>query len=133
MMEITKSYRFEAAHSLPLLPESHKCHHVHGHSYEIVVGVKGPLEPMLGWVQDYAVISAYVKPLIDMLDHKNLNDVMGVQQTTAENLALWFAERLKLGLPWLSRVEVRETPTSNVILLIETSASPSTNNAREGK
>lgn len=118
-MEITKSFRFEAAHSLPLLPESHKCHNLHGHSYEIIVGVKGPLEPMLQWVQDYAVISAYVEPLIKMLDHHNLNEVMETQQTTAEALALWFAERLKIGLKWLSRIEVRETPTSNVILLVD--------------
>ncbi len=118
-IEITKAFRFEAAHSLPMLPEAHKCHHLHGHSYEIVVGVKGPMNDTLKWVQDYAFISAHVKHLIEMLDHKNLNDVMGIPETTAEMLALWFAERLQLSLPWLSRVEVRETATSNVILLVE--------------
>ena len=118
-IEITKSYRFEAAHFLPLLPSDHKCHKLHGHSYEIIVGVKGPLEPMLQWVQDYAAITAYVDPIIKMLDHQNLNEVMGTQTTTAEALALWIAERLKICLRWLSRIEVRETPTSNVILLID--------------
>lgn len=117
-IEITKSYRFEAAHSLPHLPDGHKCKDIHGHSYEIIVGVKGKLIPGLDWVQDYAVISAYVKPLIDQLDHKNLNDVMDVP-TTAENLANWFASRLSVGLPLLSRVEVKETPTSNVILILD--------------
>lgn len=119
LIEITKAYRFEAAHSLPMLPKEHKCHHLHGHSYEIMVGVKGPLDETVKWVQDYAFISTHVDHLIKQLDHKNLNDVMGIPQTTAEMLALWFAERLQLGLPWLSRVEVRETPTSNVILLID--------------
>lgn len=118
-IEITKTYRFEAAHSLPLLPKDHKCHNLHGHSYEILVGVRGELEPTLGWVQDYAAISCYVAPLIEQLDHKNLDDVLGVP-TTAENLAIWLAQRLALGLPMLSRVEVRETPTSNVILRIGT-------------
>ena len=118
-MEITKVYRFEAAHSLPLLPSTHKCHNLHGHSYEILVAVKGPLTRPLLWVQDYADISAVVKPLIERLDHKNLNEVLATYCTTAENLALWFAEELKEKLPLLSRIEVRETQTSNVILLIE--------------
>lgn len=117
-MEITKAYRFEAAHSLPLLPKEHKCHHLHGHSYEIVVGVRGPLMPMIGWVQDYAELTCYVEPIIKMLDHKNLNDATGLQMTTAENLAIWLAQSLRVGLRWLSRIEVRETATSNVILLL---------------
>lgn len=118
--EIVKTFTFEASHSLPMLPSTHKCHHQHGHSYEIAVAVQGPLMPGLGWVQDYAVISAYTKPLIEQLDHKHLNDVLSAP-TTAENLATWFAERLAVGLPLLSRVEVRETRTSNVILRVKRS------------
>ena len=115
-MEVTKSFRFEAAHSLPLLPDGHKCKRLHGHSYEVIVGCKGPLEPTLQWVVDYARISMCMKPLIDMVDHHNLNEVMDTDATTAEALALWFWERLAISLPWLSVIEVRETPTSNVIL-----------------
>lgn len=117
-IEITKTYRFEAAHSLPLLPKDHKCHNLHGHSYEILVGVCGYCEPVIGWVQDYAAISCYVAPLLEQLDHKNLNDVID-GHSTAENLAIWLAERLAVGLPLLSRIEVRETPTSNVILTLK--------------
>jgi 6-pyruvoyltetrahydropterin/6-carboxytetrahydropterin synthase len=117
-LEITKSYRFEAAHSLPHLPVAHKCHALHGHSYEIVVGVAGDLMPVLDWVQDYATISCYMQPLLEQVDHKNLNDIL-TGPTTAENLAIWFAQRLGVGLPLLSRVEVRETPTSNVVLRME--------------
>lgn len=114
--EITKSFRFEAAHSLPHLPSDHQCCRLHGHSYEIIVGVKGPL---IGeWVQDYAEISAEVKPLIDSLDHRNLNDILPCA-TTAENLATWIWGRMADKLPLLSRIEVRETPTSNVILTRE--------------
>ena len=128
MMEILKTYRFEAAHSLPLLPVAHKCQHVHGHSYEVVIGVKGPLDPVLMWVQDYGIITALVEPFIKALDHKNLNDVMGSPHTTAEGLALWLRDHLRLaaGLRWLSRIEVRETPTSNVILLLDPDYSPQT-------
>lgn len=114
--EITKSFRFEAAHSLPHLPCSHKCHHLHGHSYEVIVGVSGPV--VNEWVQDYADISGKVSPLIEHLDHKNLNDIIEYA-TTAENLAKWFWDELEPCLPLLSRIEVRETPTSNVILTRE--------------
>jgi len=113
---ITKSFRFEAAHSLPHLPESHQCHRCHGHSYEVIIGVSGPLENE--WVQDYADISAAVKPLIAALDHRNLNDILTCA-TTAENLAAWMWRKLAPDMPLLSLIEVRETPTSNVILTNE--------------
>lgn len=114
--EITKSFRFEAAHSLPHLPCDHKCHHLHGHSYEVIVGVSGPLRDE--WVQDYAEISEAVSPLIAHLDHKNLNDILDFP-TTAERIAQWFWWELEVLLPLLSRIEIRETPTSNVILTRE--------------
>lgn len=68
--EITKSFRFEAAHSLPHLPKDHQCHRVHGHSYEIIVGVSGDIDGK-EWVQDYAEIAAAVKlaGLLRYLDH----------------------------------------------------------------
>jgi 6-pyruvoyltetrahydropterin/6-carboxytetrahydropterin synthase len=113
---ITKSFRFEAAHSLPHLPESHQCYRCHGHSYEVIIGVTGAL--VNEWVQDYADISGAVKPLIDSLDHRNLNDILPCV-TTAENLAAWLWGKLAPGLPLLSLIEVRETPTSNVILTNE--------------
>jgi 6-pyruvoyltetrahydropterin/6-carboxytetrahydropterin synthase len=111
--EITKSFRFEAAHSLPHLPADHQCRRLHGHSYEIIVGVSGPV--VNEWVQDYADISAVVRPVVAALDHRNLNDILPCA-TTAENLALWLWSQIAPGLPLLSRIEVRETPTSNVIL-----------------
>lgn len=115
--EITKSFRFEAAHSLPHLPVTHQCHRLHGHSYEIVVGVSGKIDGK-EWIQDYADISSAVLPFIAELDHQNLNDILPCV-TTAERLAQWFWNGLISKLPLLSRIEVRETPTSNVILTRE--------------
>lgn len=112
--EITKSFRFEAAHSLPHLPEGHQCRRLHGHSYEVIVGVSGERDAN-SWVQDYADITKAVMPLIQALDHRNLNDFFDTA-TTAENVATWFWHELALRLPLLSRIEIRETPTSNVIL-----------------
>lgn len=110
MWTVSKEFRFEAAHSLPHLPETHKCHHVHGHSYKVVIHCSGWLHKELHWVVDYAEISKVVSPLIKSLDHKNLNDILP-NPTTAEEIAFWFYMTLRDTLP-VSCVEVYETPTS---------------------
>lgn len=114
MIEISKRFRFEAAHRLDRLPPSHKCHNLHGHSYEFVIHVSGQIDQDIGWVVDYADISAAVKPLVEKLDHAYLNDVLP-DISTAENLAIYIYIALKAKLAGLSAVEVRETPTTNVI------------------
>ena len=110
MWTVSKEFRFEAAHSLPHLPDGHKCKNVHGHSYKVVVVCTGDLKPNMSWVVDYAEIKASTQPLIDQLDHQNLNDILNTH-TTAENLAFWFWSRLESALP-LHSVEVWETPTT---------------------
>ena len=110
MWTVSKEFRFDAAHSLPHLPESHKCHHLHGHSYKVVVHCSGWLDAAKSWVVDYADIKLHAKPLIDMLDHKFVNDIIGIH-STAENLAFWLFTNLKDKIP-VSRVDVCETPTT---------------------
>jgi 6-pyruvoyltetrahydropterin/6-carboxytetrahydropterin synthase len=107
MWTVSKEFHFDAAHSLPHLPPDHKCHHLHGHTYKVVVFCSGGLDPSLSWVVDYAEIKKAVAPLIEQLDHKNINDVLAIP-TTAENLAFWFYVKLRGSLP-VSRVDVHET------------------------
>ncbi len=111
-MEISKTFRIEAAHRLPHLPPEHKCSRLHGHSFRIQIHVEGPLDPHLGWVMDFADLKAAFKPLFQVLDHHYLNDVPGLENPTSENLARWVWERLKPSLPLLSAVTVHETCTS---------------------
>ncbi len=108
MWTVSKEFHFDAAHSLPHLPASHKCHHLHGHTYKVVIHCRGDLIPEMSWVVDYADIKEAVQPLIDGLDHKNLNDVL-VIATTAENLAYWIFRKVMVKLPSLYRVDVHET------------------------
>lgn len=110
-----KDFSFEAAHSLTQVPSYHQCRRLHGHSYRIRVHCSGLLVAGHDWLVDYADISASVKPFIDQLDHRNLNQILKVE-TTAENLAWWFAERIAPRLKELSAVEVFETPTSSVMI-----------------
>jgi 6-pyruvoyltetrahydropterin/6-carboxytetrahydropterin synthase len=89
-----RTYRFESAHRLPMLPATHKCHHLHGHNYKVVVTVRGPLDAR-GFVMDFAEMDAAVMPLVKTVDHKVLNDIPGLENPTAEVIAAWFLERVK--------------------------------------
>jgi 6-pyruvoyltetrahydropterin/6-carboxytetrahydropterin synthase len=114
-MEIFKEFVFEAAHRLPNVPEGHKCARLHGHSFRTEIHVRGPLDPALGWVMDFADIKRAFQPFYDRLDHFYLNDVEGLENPTSENLARWIWDRVRPALPGLSRVVVRETCTSGCV------------------
>lgn len=103
MTTIGRAYRFESAHRLPLLPETHKCHHLHGHNYRMVVEVRGSLDDR-GFVADFAEIDESVLPLVKQVDHKVLNEIEGLENPTAEIIATWFLARI----PNAARVRVYE-------------------------
>ena len=114
-MELRKTFQFEAAHRLPLLPRSHKCNRLHGHSFRIEIVVVGELDPRLGWVMDYADISNVFKPIWEKLDHFYLNEVPGLENPTSENIAIWIWKKLKPKLPLLTEVVVAETCTARCV------------------
>jgi len=114
-MEIFKVFSIEAAHRLPNLPPTHKCHRLHGHSFQVEVHVGGPLDTALGWVQDFADVGKAFQPLFDQLDHRYLNEITGLENPTSEHLARWIWSRLKPALPGLTQVVVRETCTAGCI------------------
>ena len=112
-IELTKTYRFEAAHRLPMVPTDHKCHRMHGHSFRVDVTLEGEVDPRAGWLLDFAEVSRVVRPLIqNELDHRCLNDVKGLENPTSENLCAWLWQRLSPDLPGLAAITVRETCTA---------------------
>jgi len=108
-MEIYKEFTFEAAHRLPNVPVGHKCARLHGHSFAVVIHVRGPVGETSGWVMDYSDLTQAFRPLHDRLDHHYLNEIEGLENPTSENLARWIWEHLKPILPTLCQVVVRET------------------------
>ncbi len=114
-MEIYKSFTFEAAHSLPNVPEGHKCARLHGHSYRVTFHLEGDLGAESGWVMDFADIGVAVRPVIDQVDHYYLNEIPGLENPTAEHLAIWIWDRVIGALPQLSAVAVAETCTSGCV------------------
>ena len=115
MMELRKTFQFEAAHLLPHLPKSHKCRRLHGHSFKVEIAVAGECDPKLGWVMDYADVSRTFQPILERLDHYYLNEVPGLDNPTSENIAAWIWKQLKPRLPLLTEVSVAETCTAKCV------------------
>jgi 6-pyruvoyltetrahydropterin/6-carboxytetrahydropterin synthase len=112
VIDLFKEFSFEAAHRLPAVPADHKCARLHGHSFRVEVHVQGPVGAESGWVMDFADLSEAWQPLHEVLDHRYLNEVPGLENPTSEALALWIWAALAPTLAGLSEVVVRETCTS---------------------
>ena len=50
-MKIFKDFAFEAAHKLPLVPETHKCSNLHGHSFKVRLYIEGKIKSRK-WTDD---------------------------------------------------------------------------------
>lgn len=78
-----------------------KCNnpHYHGHNYELIVKLRGNIDPETGYVFDMKMLSNLIKlEIIDKFDHKNLNLDLGEFQhlnPTAENIAVVIWNKLR--------------------------------------
>ena len=113
-MKIIQAFTFEAAHRLPNVPATHRCHRMHGHSYRVELQVSGPVDAVSGWVIDFYDVESAFRPILDRLDHYCLNEIDGLENPTAEHIAAWIWHRTKPVLPGLSSVKLFETPMSFV-------------------
>ncbi len=88
---------------------------MHGHTYTVVIGLEGEVDAQSGWIVDFGDIKAAFKPLETVMDHHCLNELEGLENPTAENMARWIFERIKSALPHVVDVTVKETPTTAAI------------------
>jgi 6-pyruvoyltetrahydropterin/6-carboxytetrahydropterin synthase len=120
MYRIIKQFHFSAAHQLDHLPAGHQCSRLHGHNYVVEVELQAMRLDSSGFVMDYGELSDFKFFIDSTLDHRNLNDVVGIGiRTTAENLARYLYDRFnsiylgKLSYggqgPTLVAVRVKET------------------------
>jgi 6-pyruvoyltetrahydropterin/6-carboxytetrahydropterin synthase len=124
--QIACEFRFEASHVLRRDDWSDaendavfgNCARLHGHSYRLVVSLRGPIDPGTGMVMNFRDVKRLVRErVIERLDHRHLNDVVG-GLTTAENLLYWIADQLLGPLPadLLARLDLWETTTCSAFL-----------------
>jgi 6-pyruvoyltetrahydropterin/6-carboxytetrahydropterin synthase len=115
---VTRRYHFESAHWLPGVPDSHKCHRIHGHNYEVEITLKGEPDER-GFVLDFFELDTVMLPIVGEIDHRTLNDIAGLENPTAELIAAWFHQRVSESLGrapaswpqhvWIDRVRIYET------------------------
>jgi 6-pyruvoyltetrahydropterin/6-carboxytetrahydropterin synthase len=108
-MKITQAFTFEAAHRLPNVPTTHRCYQMHGHSYGVGLELEGTIDPVTGFVVDFFDIENAFAPLLARLDHHCLNELEGLENPTAENIAIWIWSKVKPALPQLCVVTGHET------------------------
>ena len=125
MIQLTRRYRFPAAHVLshPSFSDERnreiygKCANPHGHDYGVEVTVAGPVDERSGRVIDPQRLDAiFEERILARFSHRLLNEdeIFSQQVPTAENVAAVIYERLSgplaaCGTARLLRVRVLET------------------------
>ena len=95
--------------------------HYHGHNYELIVAVKGEINPETGFVMDMKVLKKLIEIEIeDRFDHKNLNEEVAefkATNPTAENISvvIWNILRNKIDANLELSITLYETPRNYVV------------------
>ncbi|MBI2861930.1 MAG: 6-carboxytetrahydropterin synthase QueD [Chloroflexi bacterium] len=95
MYEVAVLEHFDAAHFLK--DYDGKCENIHGHRFEVEVGLEMARLDPVGLGYDYALLRAALKEIVDRLDHVLLNDldVFAEMNPSSENLARLIYEQTK--------------------------------------
>lgn len=112
MFEIKKQMSFSAAHHL--LNYDGECENQHGHNWLVEAYVKGNNLDKSNILIDYKVLKKEMKQVLDLLDHKDINELEYFKDISpsSEILAKFIFDKLKENIPNISRVSVWETSTS---------------------
>ncbi len=114
-MIVYKEYYINSARFLPKLDSSHICSNLHGHTYNIKVSVKGPVNPVDGFVIDAFDIDKHFKKVHQEIDHKLLNEIKGLENPTSENICIFVWSRLIKYIPNLYEIEIKENNVTGFI------------------
>lgn len=106
MWELSKCFRFEAAHTLKRTIEAESSRRIHGHSYRAEVTLRGRPNSETGMLVDLSMFERAMADVRDALDHHLLDEVPDLGPATIENLSAWIWRRLKPSAPALVRVTV---------------------------
>jgi 6-pyruvoyltetrahydropterin/6-carboxytetrahydropterin synthase len=116
MWELTKSFRFDASHTLERSVDTAASRRIHGHSYRAEVTVRGKTDAATGMVVDFGLLERTLAEARDELDHHMLDDVAGLGPATMENLAAWIWRKLAPTTAGLASVAVfRDSQGESVI------------------
>lgn len=106
MFEISKQFRFEAAHTLERAVDVEPSRRIHGHSYRAEVMLRGEPDPATGMIMDLTLLERALDGAREGLDHRLLDDVDDLGPATMENLAKWIWAKVAPRCERLAKVSV---------------------------
>ena len=94
MYDIFVNTHFSSGHYLRDYPGS--CERPHGHNWKVTITVRASEKDSIGMGIDFTVLKQHVKRVIDLLDHKNLNEIEPFDKInpSSENIAEFIFEQL---------------------------------------
>ena len=104
MFELSKQFRFDAAHTLDRSIDTESSRRIHGHSYRAEVTVRGRPNPATGMIIDLGLLERAMEDARDALDHRFLDEINDLGPATMENLSRWIWDRLRPEIGNLSKV-----------------------------
>lgn len=107
MYELSREFRFDAAHTLQRTVDVEPSRRIHGHSYRAEVVVRGRPDPNTGMIIDLSLFDQALEEARDGLDHRFLDEISDLGPTTIENLSSWIWRKVAPVCPNLWRVTVR--------------------------
>lgn len=105
MFQVAKSFEFCAAHHNPVDPGP--CSRNHGHNWEVQFVFEGSELDDREWLIGFDEIRQSLKPLVDSLDHQDLNALLPFNPSS-ESLAAWFWGQASARLTLRSGVRLNE-------------------------
>lgn len=119
MYKINVTDTFSAAHQLKGYDGA--CRNLHGHTWKVRVCIICDSTDDIGLSIDFNIVKKHLKELMELLDHKCLNDLEAFKEVnpTSENLSRFMYRWLKksIDIPGcsLAEVEVWESDKSSIV------------------
>jgi 6-pyruvoyltetrahydropterin/6-carboxytetrahydropterin synthase len=112
MHELSKEFRFDAAHTLERVIETESSRRIHGHSYRGEVVIRGRPDPVTGMIIDGGILEKQLENVRSALDHRFLDEMNDLGPATLENLSSYIWNALEEDIDGLSRVTVYRDSSS---------------------
>lgn len=115
--ELTKEFRFDAAHTLEREINAEGSRRIHGHSYRAQVSLRGAPDPRSGMILDVGLLELKLEQVRQALDHRFLDELNELGPGTMENLCAYIWRALQDEVPGLHSVAVVRDSTSDRVTL----------------
>lgn len=115
--ELSQKFFFEAAHMLDRDIDADASRRMHGHTYHAQVTISGDPDPATGMVNDLGHIRNEIATVRNMLDHRLLNEVPGLNYATMEDLCRFIFVNLQKSLPTIVQVTIERKASGDSCML----------------